>query len=50
VNIDIFSCTTRLKSLSAIHELGRVFGARQVSVQEVLRADGHHLYTAPSRA
>jgi S-adenosylmethionine decarboxylase len=50
VNIDIFSCTTRLKSLSAIHELGRVFGARQVSVQEVLRADGHPLSAAPSRA
>src|SRR5665811_1232851 len=30
VNIDIFSCSTRLKSLTAIHELGRLFGARDV--------------------
>ena len=29
VNIDIFSCSTRLKSLDAIAELGRLFGARQ---------------------
>jgi S-adenosylmethionine decarboxylase len=41
VNIDIFSCSTRLKSLAAIEELGRVFGARQVSIQEIPRADGH---------
>ena len=41
VNIDIFSCSTRLKSLSAIAELGRSFGAAGVSVQEILRADGH---------
>ena len=41
VNIDIFSCSTRLKSLAAIDELGRLFGARQVSVQEIPRADGH---------
>ena len=27
VNIDIFSCSTRLKSLDAIDELGRSFGA-----------------------
>ena len=44
VNIDIFSCSTRLKSLAAINELGRVLGARQVSVQEILRADGHSLH------
>jgi len=42
VNIDIFSCSTRLKSLAAIDELGRLFGARQVSVQEIPRADGHN--------
>ena len=41
VNIDIFSCSTRLKSLAAIVELGRAFGAGNVSVQEILRADGH---------
>ena len=41
VNLDIFSCSTRLKSLDAIAELGRVFGAGNVSIQEVPRADGH---------
>lgn len=41
VNIDIFSCSTRLKSLAAIAELGRSFGATGVSVREILRADGH---------
>ncbi len=40
VNIDIFSCSTRLKSLAAIAELGRLLGARQVTVQEMPRADG----------
>jgi S-adenosylmethionine decarboxylase len=40
-NIDIFSCSTRLKSLAAIVELGKAFGAGGVSVQEVVRADGH---------
>jgi S-adenosylmethionine decarboxylase len=41
VNIDIFSCSTRLKSLAAIEELRHLFGARDVSVQEIPRADGH---------
>ena len=41
VNIDIFSCSTRLKSLEAVNELSRVFGSRLVSVQEIPRADGH---------
>jgi S-adenosylmethionine decarboxylase len=41
VNIDIFSCSTRLKSLEAVDDLRRAFGAREVSVQEVPRADGH---------
>lgn len=41
VNIDIFSCSTRLKSLEAVNELSRYLGARQVSVQETPRADGH---------
>ena len=41
VNIDIFSCSTRLKSLEAIDELRRSFGAQQITVQEIPRADGH---------
>lgn len=41
VNIDIFSCSTRLKSLDAVNELSGFLGARQVSVQEIPRADGH---------
>lgn len=41
VNIDIFSCSPRLRSLAAIDEIGRLLGARQVSVQEIPRADGH---------
>jgi S-adenosylmethionine decarboxylase proenzyme len=41
VNVDIFSCSSRLKSREAVDELGRVFGARHVSVQEIARADGH---------
>jgi S-adenosylmethionine decarboxylase proenzyme len=41
INIDIFSCTPRLRSVQAINDLGRSFGARQVSIQEIARADGH---------
>ena len=41
MNIDIFSCSTRLKSLEAIDELRRCFGAQHVTVQEIPRADGH---------
>jgi len=41
VNIDIFSCSTRLRSHDAIDELVRSFGARHVSIQEIRRADGH---------
>ena len=41
INIDIFSCTPRLKSMQAIQELGRSFGARHLSIQEIARADGH---------
>lgn len=41
VNVDIFSCSTRLKSLEAIEELGRRFGASSRTVQEIPRADGH---------
>jgi S-adenosylmethionine decarboxylase proenzyme len=45
INLDIFSCSSRLKSLAAIVDLGQVFGATGVSVQEVPRADGHRLPT-----
>lgn len=41
VNIDIFSCSARLNSLAAIVDLGRSYGASNVSVQEIARADGH---------
>ncbi len=41
INIDIFSCTTRLLSVQAINELGQSFGARHLSIQEIARADGH---------
>ena len=41
INIDIFSCTTRLQSVQAIQELGQSFGARHLSIQEIARADGH---------
>ena len=40
VNIDIFSCSSRLKSLQAVDELSRFLGSRQKSVQEITRADG----------
>ena len=41
VNIDIFSCSNRLRGRAAVDELRRVFGARGVNVQEIPRADGH---------
>ena len=41
IHIDIFSCTPRLQSVRAINELGQSFGARQVSIKEIARADGH---------
>ena len=41
VHIDIFSCSSRLKSLEAVDELSRSFGAGRISIQEVRRADGH---------
>jgi S-adenosylmethionine decarboxylase len=49
VHIDIFSCSSRLKSLEAIDELSRSFGARHASVQEVRRADGHRPQPDASR-
>ena len=41
VNIDIFSCSTRLRSLAAIDQLKRSFDATSASIQEIPRADGH---------
>jgi S-adenosylmethionine decarboxylase len=41
INIDIFSCSPRLKSLSAIAVLGDAFGASSTSIEEIQRADGH---------
>jgi S-adenosylmethionine decarboxylase len=41
INIDIFSCTTRLRSVQAINELAQSFGAQHRSIQEIARADGH---------
>ena len=41
VNIDIFSCSTRLKSLEVVDALSRSLGARRVTVQAIPRADGH---------
>jgi S-adenosylmethionine decarboxylase proenzyme len=49
VNIDIFSCSPRLKSLTAIAALGRSLGAAAVSVQETARADGHQTSSDPRR-
>ncbi|HUE87090.1 MAG TPA: adenosylmethionine decarboxylase [Vicinamibacterales bacterium] len=49
VNIDIFSCSAGLSSYDAIREIGRLFGAGQVSVQEIPRADGHRLVSSRVR-
>lgn len=49
VNLDIFSCSARLNSLAAIVELGRSYGASNVSVQEISRADGHSPAAVRSR-
>ena len=49
VNIDIFSCSPRLRSLSAIAALGERLGASSVAIQEVLRADGHRLLAGDER-
>ena len=43
VNVDIFSCSTRLNSLEAITELSRYLGADEVSIQQIPRAGGHGL-------
>jgi S-adenosylmethionine decarboxylase len=41
VNLDIFSCSTRLRSLEVVEALSRSLGARRVTVQAIRRADGH---------
>ena len=41
VNIDIFSCSTRLRSLEAIEALRGFLCAGSISIQEISRADGH---------
>ena len=41
VNLDIFSCSTRLRSLAAIAQLKQSLGANSVTIQEIPRADGH---------
>ncbi len=40
VNIDIFSCSSRLRSLEAIRSLADFFAARAISIQEIPRGDG----------
>ena len=47
INIDIFSCTPRLRSIDAIQDLGRAFGAQQVSIQEIPRDAGHAPRVSP---
>lgn len=37
VNIDIFTCSSRLRSLEAIRSLAEFFAARAVSIQEIPR-------------
>lgn len=49
VNIDIFSCSPRLKSLSAISALGEIFGASSTTIEELQRADGHAQLADTSR-
>lgn len=40
-NVDIFSCSSRLRAVAAIEALKTAFGARDVSMQTIARADGH---------
>jgi len=49
INIDIFSCTPRLRSIDAIRELGRSFGAAQVSIQEIPRDAGRARRVVPGQ-
>lgn len=48
VNIDIFSCSSRLKSLEAVDSLRTYLGARTILVKEIPRADGHLRGRAPN--
>ncbi len=41
VNIDVFSCSPKLKVLDAVAELSQFFGSSSVTSQEIVRADGH---------
>jgi S-adenosylmethionine decarboxylase proenzyme len=41
VNIDVFSCTSRLRTMEAVEELRAFLGADGVSVCTLPRADGH---------
>lgn len=41
VHVDIFSCSPRLRAREAVEHLRLYLGARDVSVQEIRRADGH---------
>ena len=47
INIDIFARTPRLRSVEAINELGRCFGAQQIAIQEIARARGHVRASSP---
>ena len=49
VNVDIFSCSARLRVPDAIEDLRRALGARCVSLQEIPRADGRRRETGPRR-
>ena len=40
INIDVFSCSLRLRGAEAIEELARVFGAQHVAIQQHPRAGG----------
>lgn len=39
VNVDIFSCSTRLRALDAIEDLRWLLGAKDARVQEIVRGD-----------
>jgi len=47
VNVDIFSCSTRLRSLEAVDELRAYFRAGTISIEEIPRADGHLAIALP---
>ena len=40
INVDVFSCSPRLRGMDAIDELARVFRAEHVSMQQHPRAGG----------